>query len=29
VATALAALQVNRHLEFLEYDTFASQSVHG
>jgi polysaccharide biosynthesis protein PelG len=29
VATAIVAVRVNRHLRFLEYDTFTSQSIHG
>jgi uncharacterized membrane protein len=29
VATMIATIKVNRHLELLEYDTFTSQSIQG
>ena len=29
IATTIVAVRVNRHLRFLEYDTFTSQSIHG
>lgn len=28
IAATIAAIRVNRHMQFLEYDTFTSQSIH-